>query len=260
MLENPTADVAEILVLNPAWDTYIESLAQRLGKELGFEKAVELTLQRFILESNEFPLASPPRHYPFESMPAIVHIYLPSSHIADDIELSFAEAHETTSTIAHDLIVVAWYSEVKVVRPCPRSGYRFGLAYELNETIVRPMQYEPRGSVPTATTLQAGRDTLSRLLQRCASGRPDQSCMILECSDKYQHVLLSRGSLSGYDRALFESLQHCAAANGFFTFLAYCNQYTEHEEEEEHTKQHEGFECRIVVATTLSTFMHLVQG
>ncbi|KAF4987491.1 hypothetical protein FDECE_15411 [Fusarium decemcellulare] len=211
-------DHTKFEITNPAWPTFLETVASEAAKGLG-TGAVSVKLQNLLLyelgafstqrkdqDATKNPDAA-------KNVIGTLIVCLPAEHQGADIQLSFGDqtcSFSTAPSSALDLSAIAWFSDVKCKVKELVSGYRLALSYELAE--ITPGQNSAR-----MVCGWAGR--VAELL-RVWPSKYSNLKKLLYPLDRSSGAFTSLHDMAGRNRAVCETLNDICGEAGFYLLLA----------------------------------------
>ncbi|KAF4471785.1 hypothetical protein FALBO_1295 [Fusarium albosuccineum] len=211
-------DRTKFEITNPAWPTFLETVASEAAKGLG-TGAVAVKLQNLLLcelgafstqrkdqDATKNPDAA-------KNVIGTLVVCLPAEHQGADIHLSFGDqtcSFSTAPSSALDLSAIAWFSDVKCEVKELVSGYRLALSYELAE--ITPGQNSAR-----MVCGWAGR--VAELL-RVWPSKYSNLKKLLYPLDRSSGAFTSLHDMAGRNRAVCETLNDICGEAGFYLLLA----------------------------------------
>jgi len=221
-------DASEFVCGNPGWTSFLASLVDRVGKDLGVQGEFRAEPYKLLLyEEGAFFKA----HRDSEKVPGMfgtLVVCLPSEHSGGEVRLLHGKEErilETSPTSAFDLSVLAWYSDVSH-EVCPvTAGYRLVLTYNLVQDQTVPKQ--------RATVLDESHARLERLLVSWKTDYPNLAKLVYPLEHQYTQASASLRNLKGHDAAKGKYIDRLCSKNGFYWFLARLTKEDEEEEYEE---------------------------
>lgn len=210
---------------NPAWISYLGSLAQQTVKDLGVGVDVRAELHKLLLYE-EGAFFRP--HKDSEKVPGMfgtLVICLPSEHTGGEVSLVHGNkkhVFETGPASAFDLSTLAWYADVShEVRPVT-SGYRLVLTYNLVQDQMMPRQ--------SASVLDESHARLESLLTAWSTNFGNTDQMVYPLEHKYTQASLCLNNLKGHDAAKGRYLEQLCARNGVYWFFGRMTKETQDED------------------------------
>ncbi|KAF9777670.1 hypothetical protein IL306_004346 [Fusarium sp. DS 682] len=205
-------DRSQFDLINPAWPSCLDRIAQEITKELGFENTF-LCLENLTLQKPG-PMAR--QSEGLEPNCAIGHISvcLPSEHRGGDIHVSLGQRGTSISTIASsflDLSAIGWISDANYQATELVSGYRLTISYALHQSnlMQRPVPSPYVGSGRVEEVLRMWRFRYSSIKK-----------ILYKLDDKNGTGVLSLQEAKDRDRAVCEALSAACPEAGLHMLFA----------------------------------------
>jgi hypothetical protein len=209
-------DTTEFSCCNPAWEVYLDTLAQQAIQNLGVQVIATAQPYKLLLyEEGAFFKA----HRDTEKVPGMfgtLVVSLPSEHTGGQVVLKHGGKErvlETAAPSAFDLSALAWYADVEhEIKPI-MSGYRLVLTFNLVQDQMAPKQ--------TAAALDANALYFEKLLRIWRNEFDYCDYFIYPLAHKYTASSLSLKNMKGRDAAKCRYLEQLCPKNDVYWFLAH---------------------------------------
>ncbi|KAJ5113997.1 hypothetical protein N7456_002531 [Penicillium angulare] len=192
--------------LNTRWDDFIQSICDKVAKDLGIKSPIEAKLHKMLLYEKGGMFKTHTDSEKASGMFGTLVIGLPSAHTGG--ELVVTQGKESKEFKMHDdcISYAAWYSDVfHHIRPV-ESGYRWVLTYNLIFDPSHPRVFE----VIPDSAIQKLRGVVKKWVSKNKTSRPINHAYY-KLDHRYSQAAISMKNLKGQDLARVRTLRELSS-------------------------------------------------